>query len=457
MGLAFDSASGEKRAFAAHARANAHFDIPRLLKALGLDPNTAALVWFSNAEGHSSPYERETHGLDSDKLREFKEEYEGRISPFSVNLIFNDVLDDPVAIEDIWHIFDESLGFHGGCPDTLMSNLYDRRLAFELHPSDLIHIIEQIFPKTVIRSIAEPCPIWLGRAGQHLRDHWLDFPPPTGPKIGILTGNSPESGLTLWADVLKRLRLLYRNLPDMLMPEVQILSLPQMGLSMELVERENHVWAEMEKAIIALLETGCKILTIACNTTIYFEPRITQLCAKYGARFISIAEACMPGVRRALEDWNGEADVGLVGIGPVIDIEGSHSGYKRHLAKVEIKPRPCAAEDLARKVKNTGPGASPQKKKKLVDEFRFLIKKKLPDVHVVILALTEVSMLYRDHIAMKRDMHELNKVFIDPLLELAKYLLLIYLEQGYRESPACQIPADFDIKSKLVKRLELDV
>jgi len=76
---------------------------------------------------------------------------------------------------------------------------------------------------------------------------------------------------------------------------------------------------------------------------------------------------------------------------------------------------------------------------------------------VVILALTEVSMLYRDHIAMKRDMHELNKVFIDPLLELAKYLLLIYLEQGYRESPACQIPADFDIKSKLVKRLELDV
>jgi len=87
---------------------------------------------------------------------------------------------------------------------------------------------------------------------------------------------------------------------------------------MELVERENHVWAEMEKAIIALLETGCKILTIACNTTIYFEPRITQLCAKYGARFISIAEACMPGVRRALEDWNGEADVGLVGIGQLL-------------------------------------------------------------------------------------------------------------------------------------------
>jgi hypothetical protein len=58
-------------------------------------------------------------------------------------------------------------------------------------------------------------------------------------------------------------------------------------------------------------------------------------------------------------------------------------------------------------------------------------------------------MLYRRHIARAKKGYAGERVFIDPLLELAKYLAWIYITRGYRECTVCQIPADFPIEEAL--------
>jgi len=437
VGVAIDSSPETRILFAAHSRANTKFRDDLIIKALGLKIISTRIQKIFDADSTPDPAENEDTKLSEQNCY-------GRVNPFNIDLIFKEILNEEVGLESIWHIFDESLKLHGGFPNTVMSNLGDRKLAFELHPDDLIDIIKELSPKSIVVKIAEHCPIWLGLEGIQRKDYWLQFPPSTGPKIGILTGNAPESGITLWEDILKTLRNKYEKLPDVLMPEMHIHSLPQMGLSMELVSREKHVWNEMSYAIIALLKVGCKIITLACNTTIYFEPRIIELCDKYNARFVSIAEACMPAIKHELKSIGGGSSVGLVGIGPVVDMEGSYSGYKRHLKVEGIKVTPCPGEKLAFEVKNTGT------KDTLVTEFRRLINKQLPNEHVVVLALTEVSMVYRKHIATTPKKHKSDKVFIDPLLELGKYLSFLYLTQGYKECPVCQIPDDFQIGDKLI-------
>lgn len=443
IGIAIDSGTGTKRFFAAHSRANVRFVINRIVKLLGLNEESTKIQALIDDETDS-----ESNGNGDGELRGQK--YYGLVNPFNVDLIFKDVIGEKIEGDEIYQLFDETLELFGGFPRTVMSNLGDRTLAFEMYPSDLISSTKRMFPKTLVGKISETSPIWLGLAGKHKKDYWLQFPPPEGPKIGILTGNAPESGMTLWRDILEAFRNQYSNLADVLMPEIHIHSLPPMGLSMELVKREEQVWNEMEKAVKILLEAGCKIITLACNTTIYYEPKIMKLCEKYvGARFVSIAEACMPAIRNALKVRSGRPSVGLVGIGPVIDMIGPYSGYKRHLEAEGIEVVPCPGEELAFAVKNLG-----GTKRELLTKFRQLINKELPNEQIIVLALTEVSMVYRQHLAesskkSKKYSGEPNKLFIDPLLELGKYLSFLYLCQGYRKSTVCQIPNDFLVEKKL--------
>lgn len=447
IGYVIESSTNSRILFSAHTRANTEFIDSLIIDALGLDCKTAQISIFIDTGTITDSIEAIQGSTASESIRFSENEWFGKVNPFNVDLIFKQCLKVDVEIQDIWQIFDESLELNGGFPNTVMSNLGDRKLAFELHPADLINIIKQLSPKVVVRKIAQPCPIWLGEKGNPVKNYWSQFPPPTGPKIGILTGNSPESGLTLWEDILNYFRSLYTNLADVLMPEIIIHSCPQMGLTMELVGRDEHIWQEIKHAILGLLKAGCKLVTVACNTTIYYEPRIIKLCEDYHAKFISIAEACMPAIKQALSSREKGSGVGLVGIGPVVDMVGPYSGYKRYLEAEGIEVIPCPGERLAFAVKNTGT------KQSLVTEFRRLISQQLPKERVIVLALTEVSMVYREHIATKKKNQDTERVFIDPLLELSKYISLLYLTHGYKEAAVCQIPSDFKIEEKLIQKL----
>jgi aspartate/glutamate racemase len=445
VGIAVDATSGAKVRFAAHTRANTRFNEHLLLDALGLRSETAQIKTVFHDEDAESP---DSVAITEDRSRISGEKWFGKVNPFNVHHVLSEFAGEHVELEEVPQVVDESLELDGGVPNTIMSNLGSRTTAFELHSADAMAVLKQLSPRSFVARVAEPCPVWLGLEGTHRRDYWLQFPPARGPKIGILTGNSPESGMALWRDMLTRLRSVYSNLPDALMPDVRIHSVPEMGLSMELISRDEEVRHVVTKGMAELLGVGCTIVTLACNTTIYYEPQIAELCRVSGARFVSIAEACMPAVRRARQQMAGDASVGLVGIGPVVDMTGGFSGYKRYLEAEGIRVISCPADRLAFAVKSKG------KPSELVTEFRRLVSATLPAEHsIVILALTEASMVYREHIAKTSKSWKSGKIFIDPLWELGKYLTFLYLRQGYRQCRVCQIPEDFDVDGKLTSKL----
>ena len=193
VGIAIDTNSNAIIFFAAHSRANTKFCKDKIVKALGLKIETTELKTIIDAEYNLENIEYELLKLSDQGCY-------GKVNPFNLDYIFKELTGNNVQLEQVHQLFDESLLLSGGYPNTVMSNLGDRRFAFELHPDDLINSIKKLSKNTTVTNISEPCPIWLGLEGTHKKDYWLQFPPPSGPKIGILTGNSPESGITLWED-----------------------------------------------------------------------------------------------------------------------------------------------------------------------------------------------------------------------------------------------------------------
>lgn len=418
VGAVVDPEGRVVEAFAAHTRANTDFDHNRLIEVLGYDIRAYSIAELAGEEAD----EAEREPVAGDVRAWF-----GLVNPFDVDLVISNMTGSRVEIEDVIQILDDTIELDGGIPDTLMTNLGSRSRAMELTPTELTRAVMAISPRSVRAAVTVPSPIWLGLAGKHPKHYWLQLPPPRGPKIGILTGNGPDSGRALWQDLLEALRSAYLFLPDVLMPSVVVNSVPAMGLSMELVAREPEVEAAVLRGISELLDSGCELITIACNTTIAFREQIVELCGRGGAEFVSIADACV----RALRNARSTAQVvGLVGIGPVIDVEGRYSGYRAPLEEHGFEVVPCDGLSLAYSVKSKG-----DDDQRLITEFRTLMR---PLPTVVILALTEVSMLYRRHIAKSNPKRPDPHVYIDPLAELGRELAYRYLVRGYLESPVCQ-------------------
>ena len=344
------SGVGKAVPYAAHTRANTRIDEASLISALGLDPDETSLQSIFDGDPDLD------EGRSPAVPRGLRERWFGLVNPLTANLVLSELGDLDLAFPDVVQVFDISLSLPGGVPDTVMTNLGDRTRAMELAPADLIDAVRRLSGATHVEEIAVPCPIWLGESGKYLKDAFLSWPPPFGPRIGILTGNGPESGVMLWQDILATVRRLDPQVPDAFMPDVLVHSLPEMGLSMDLVAREEQVREIVLRGVRDLLRLDCKLVTVACNTTIYFAPKIEALCAEHGARFVSIAEAAVPAAARALTKPGTGADVGLVGIGPVVDLDGGFSGYRRYLAQagISVATREVAVDEFAAATRGGG-------------------------------------------------------------------------------------------------------
>jgi aspartate/glutamate racemase len=423
--------------FAAHTRANTTIDWPALLRALDLDPARAAVRSFVDDDA-----EYADHPL-AEIVRETRLRWRGLINPFTVDLALSDYEDVDLTLSEIVQIFDSSVTEFGGLPDTLMTNVGDRLTAMEVAPRDLVCAVRQLSGTVTVTDVAVPCPIWRGEAGDYQKDFFLRVPPPTGPRVGILTGNGPESGVALLSAFVAAVRAPYQGgVPDVFMPEIVLHSTPGLGLSMELVAREREVEQQVTRGVSELLLAGCKLITVACNTTIYFEPALRTLCESRGARFVSIAEATVPAVVRALQKTDGGSAVGLIGIGSVIDLHGGFSGYSEWFAEAGLTVRTCAADAFAFAIKNR-PGVGSR-----VSEFAKLVTALPEDTAVVVLALTEASLVYADYEPRKQGRGD-ERIYVDGLRELGKYLAFEFLLSGYRESAVCQLENHAPLEPKL--------
>jgi len=140
-------------------------------------------------------------------------------------------------------------------------------------------------------------------------------------KIGIITGSGPEAGIDLWQKILKiNKEILGKDFNgDLDAPNVTILSVPELGHSMELEKNYHMVWEILEKAVREI----CKkvdYFVIACNTLNLYSNKIEQIYLKH--KFISTYDV----VKDYLID-NALHEACIIGALPVIEMK-DYSAFK---------------------------------------------------------------------------------------------------------------------------------
>lgn len=311
----------------------------------------------------------------------------------------------------IINIFDVSLTeTMEQCPGTMMTNAGNHTWGIEFDPILLINSIYN----SRIESIAE----------DDKELEYYELPQSTTPKsIGIITGNGPDSGISLWKKINNYFAELLgvHFIGDISLPKVTIISLPAMGLSMELAERDDATWTVLTEAINKMQCNNVDILTLACHTTHYYTAKIREMFEYENKIFVSMPETTIDYIKR-----EKLSDLAIIGISYVANLQ-EYSAYSE-LRKLNIEA--ISDKTLARfhdigyevkKMKDLHP---------VFQKFTSLLKTEIKSSNIVI-ALTELSILIES-----QKKHYGQKNIIDPLdiyaKEIARLSLSLTREEKYK-------------------------
>jgi len=323
---------------------------------------------------------------------EFGLEY-GIVNPFTIYTTFHS--------NSVVQVFDTTIFENILPPYTMMTNSGDLTWAVEFNPGELFKSMRESIAADIIDiENSEPLPVI-----KH--------------KIGIITGNAPDSGIHLWQEINKFIReaMGEKFQGDISYPPVLVESIPEMGLSMELDKRYAATEKSILKTVTMMIEEGATIICLACNTTQYFGPLIKEICDHKGVSFISIPEVTLDYIKR-----NGIKDFAFLGIKYVTDFE-KWSAFKElknyqveFLDELTLKK----IDDLAYIVKQGG--TTEKGTNKLRDLLNQTVKS-----DIVIIALTELSILFKTRTKKSNS----DRVYIDTLDLLARAISNIYLKDTY--------------------------
>ena len=132
----------------------------------------------------------------------------------------------------------------------------------------------------------------------------FELPQRLNPKsIGIITGNGPDSGIALWESINRNIVEILgpHFIGDISLPRVQVISVPAMGLSMELDQREEVTWEALSEAVIQLKNQNVELLALACHTTHYYSQKIKEIFQSNEQEFISMSDLVCDYVEKK---WN---------------------------------------------------------------------------------------------------------------------------------------------------------
>jgi len=283
------------------------------------------------------------------------------------------------------------------CPGTMMTNAGNHTWGIELEPNLLIKAISG----AIVDSIATP-------------DKELDYfevPQTVNPKsIGIITGNGPDSGIALWQKINSYFveQLGTHFIGDISLPKVTVISLPAMGLSMELDKRDTATWETISEAIKGMIQNNVKILSLACHTTHYYTSRIRDAFEHGGRKFVSMPETTIRYIKES-----ELTDIALLGIGYVANLQKYSAYTELKNLNVEIVSNEVLAEfhKLGYEVKKM------QNIYGAFQKFINLVKTEIKAKNVII-ALTELSILYES----QRKRSQVKNI-IDPLDIYAKEIV----------------------------------
>ncbi len=316
----------------------------------------------------------------------------GLVNPFSLDGKNSDI---PIV-----QVFDKSLERNKISPYTMMTNAGDLTWGIEFKPVQVISVIQNCRVEDIVDNNSSS-QIDIGREKV---------------KIGIITGNAPDSGILLWKQINQRVRekLNSNFYGDISLPHVIVVSIPDMGLSMELDSREEETWEALKSGIVSLCQQGVKILCIACNTTQYFTPRIRDITSEYGAKFISIPEVTLDHIKN-----ENIREFAFLGVKYVTDLENAWSAFKAlNKFKIETLTEKNIEKihELAFEVKREGiTGTGINCLRDLLDNSTHLQN--------IVVALTEISILLES----QKNRSRKGRNYIDTLEILAEAVAKEYL------------------------------
>lgn len=168
-------------------------------------------------------------------------------------------------------------------------------------------------------------------------------------RIGIIAGAGPEAGIDLWQKILAANKLQrgehFRG--DLDAPDVTVLSIPRLGLAMNLAENEQILWSEIKQAAETLAERT-DYICIACNVLHYFSDRIREL--NLAAELVSVVDVAAAHIQS-----QGLEEFALVSIQAVTNLD-KWSPYRAlaRFGKIEVPPQPAAVNHLVADIKRFG-------------------------------------------------------------------------------------------------------
>lgn len=318
----------------------------------------------------------------------------GLVNPF-VDIVETDEDFDSTIL----HLFDDSVLLPSSPAGTMFTNAGDHTWGLEFRPEELVRSYTRAFVR-------------VGKVT--LSSSSVTVAPPS---IGIITGNGPESGIALWQcmndSIRNKLRargngsLDIRKPGDISLPSVFVHSLPGMGLSMELDQREQEVWGTLEGGVSGLCARGATLITLACHTTHYFGPRIQALAAQKNAEFVSMSEVAMQNIAGM-----GLESLAIVGVRYVAALNSwsSYTPIRNLVGAIETVSESAMLDfhELAFEVKETGLRDGKNLHQKLTHLLDRHIKSR-----TVLIALTELSLILLGATPKQRKLEK--KVLIEPL------------------------------------------
>lgn len=368
----FINSYGEKQLLMLHCRAHEQFSVDKIRTLLGID----------------QPLEK----LEPEELDDlFSAEY-GTVNPF-------------IFLKNSLQIFDQGVLMEQNPPHTMMTNAGNHTWGIEFDPKELVKLFQEKYPKQFLIediTIRES----LKRSKRS--------------RIGIITGNGPESGMALWRHVNSFVDdNVKTHRGDLSYPPIIVHSIPEMGLSMELEPRIHEVWQHMSSGIQRLCEDGITHLALACHTTHYFTEKIRAICERYEVTFVSMAETAIRYIER-----QQLKDLTVIGIPYVADL-AEWSSYQS-LAELDIRPVGEKARkplmDLGYMIKKI---TSYEDVEKAFARLTHILRVGVSTKNVLI-ALTEISILLEKKPKQQKKVGKTN--IIDPLRLYGEELGRIYLD-----------------------------
>ena len=297
---------------------------------------------------------------------------------------------------NLLQIFDISTTKKFHPPYTMMTNAGDFEYALEFEVNSLIDALENTQVEDIIRI-----------------DNYNNY---IKHKIGILTGNVPDSGALLWKKINENVREELRDRffkGDLSYPEIIVASIPDMGLSMELDKRVDATENIVIKSTIDLCKNGITLMSIACNTAQYFKEKIENICKLYDVKFISI-----PDVINEYLEKNRIGQFDFLGVSHVVDFKYL-SGFKELYDKYTI---PTLNADAINKISDMAFAVKRRELNKARWGLINLIKNNTQH-DTIIVASTEISIILSKFKDLIR-----NKIVVDSLQLLANQIASIYVE-----------------------------